>query len=64
VVTLDLVVRKRAWAALLLVPGAVLVHDGHIFAPTGVAGMLLLGLGTAGAAWSARLATFRGATAS
>jgi hypothetical protein len=52
--TLDLLVRRRAWAALLLVPGAVLVHVGHIFAPTGVAGMVLLGLGSAGAAWSAR----------
>ena len=48
---------RRAWAALLLVPGAVLVHVGHIFAPTGVAGMALLGVGTAGAAWSARRAT-------
>ena len=57
VVTIDLVVRKRAWGALLLVPGAVLVHIGHIFAPTGVAGMLLLGVGTAAAAWSARRAT-------
>jgi hypothetical protein len=53
-VTLDLVVRRRAWPALILVPGAVLVHVGHIFAPTGVAGMLLLGVGTAATAWSAR----------
>ena len=64
--TLDLLVRRRAWPALLLVPGAVLVHVDHIFAPTGVAGMVLLGAGTAGAAWSARrgVATFRGAGAS
>ena len=32
--------------ALVLVPGAVLVHVGHIFAPTGVAGMALLGVAT------------------
>ena len=55
--TLDLMRRGPSWAALLLVPGAVLVHVGHIFAPTGVAGMTLLGVGTAGAAWSARRAT-------
>jgi hypothetical protein len=60
VVTLDLLVRRRAWPALVLVPGAVLVHVGHIFAPTGVAGMLLLGLGTAGAAWWARRGNLSG----
>jgi hypothetical protein len=47
----------RAWPVLLLVPGAVLVHVGHIFAPTGVAGMALLAVGTAGTAWTARPAT-------
>lgn len=62
--TVDLVVRRRAWPALLLVPGAVLVHVGHIFAPTGVAGMLLLAVGTGGTAWSARRATFRAARTS
>jgi hypothetical protein len=60
----DQLARNRAWPALLLVPGAVLVHVGHIFAPTGVAGMLLLGVGTAGTAWSARRATFPAPTAS
>ena len=59
-VTLDLLVRHRAWGALLLVPGALLVHVDHIFAPTGVAGMLLLGAGTAGAAWSARRGNLSG----
>lgn len=42
-------VRRSGWAALpgfLLVPGAVLVHQDHIFAPTGVAGMALIGLVT------------------
>jgi hypothetical protein len=48
--TLDLLVRKRAWPVLLLVPGAVLVHVGHIFAPEGVLGMALLGVGTAATA--------------
>lgn len=41
--------RHSGWAALpgvLLVPGAVLVHQGHIFAPTGVIGMALIGLAT------------------
>ena len=64
VITVDQLARNRAWPALLLVPGALLVHVGHIFAPTGVAGMLLLGLGTAGTAWSARRATFSEAGAS
>lgn len=50
----DRLVRHRGdaatWAvgAATLVPGAWLVHVGHIFAPEGVAGMALLG---AGAAW-------------
>lgn len=46
--------RHRAWPVVLLVPGAVLVHVGHIFAPEGVAGMALLAAGTAGAALTAR----------
>ena len=33
VLTLDLLHRNRAWAVLLLVPGAVLVHLDHIFSP-------------------------------
>ncbi len=37
----------RGWPGFLLVAGAVLVHLDHIFAPQGVAGMALLGLGTA-----------------
>ena len=36
--------RGAALPGLLLVPGAVLVHVDHIFAPTGVAGMVLIGL--------------------
>ncbi len=55
--TLDLLYRNRAWSVVLLVPGAVLVHLDHIFSPKGVVGMLMLGLGTAGAAISARRAT-------
>lgn len=51
---LDQLVRRRALPVLLLVPGAVLVHSGHIFSPTGVVGMVLIGLGTAGTAWWAR----------
>lgn len=41
--------RRSGWAALpgvLLVSGAVLVHQDHIFAPTGVVGMALIGLAT------------------
>lgn len=55
----DRVVRRRpdvlTWAvgALLLLPGAWLVHVGHIFAPEGVVGMVLLGLGTTW--WAHRL---------
>lgn len=37
-----------ALVGLLLLPGAWLVHIGHIFSPEGVAGMLLLAAGTAG----------------
>jgi hypothetical protein len=54
---LDQLHRHRAWLVLLLVPGAVLVHLDHIFSPRGVVGMVLLALGTAGAAISARRAT-------
>lgn len=49
----DRVTRRRAdvatWAlgAVLLLPGAWLVHVGHIFAPEGVLGMSMLGCGTA-----------------
>lgn len=39
--------RVRALGGLLLLPGAYLVHVGHIFAPEGVAGMALIGVGTA-----------------
>ncbi len=49
--------RSRGASALpgaLLVPGAGLVHVGHIFAPTGVMGMVMIGAGTAWLA-SARL---------
>lgn len=41
-----------ALPGLLLVPGAVLVHVDHIFAPTGVAGMALIGLASG---WLARI---------
>lgn len=46
VLTVDLLLRHRAHAlpALLLVPGAWLVHTDHIFSPLGVAGMALLGV--------------------
>ncbi|MGZ4445728.1 MAG: hypothetical protein ACXVEC_03535 [Nocardioides sp.] len=44
--------RVRAAGALLLLPGTWLVHRGHIFAPVGVAGMLLIAVGTA---WVAAL---------
>lgn len=50
VLVLDQLARRRALPVLLLVPGAVLVHVDHIFAPTGVVGMVLLGVGTAGTA--------------
>lgn len=41
---------RAAGASLVLVVGAWLVHVDHIFAPTGVAGCALLGLGTAAVA--------------
>ena len=40
----------RGAVALVLLPGAWLVHVGHIFAPEGVAGMALIAVGTAAAA--------------
>jgi hypothetical protein len=43
--------RFRGLPALLLVPGAWLVHTGHIFSPDGVTGMLLLGVGTGLLGW-------------
>jgi hypothetical protein len=43
-----------ALPGVLLVPGAWLVHVDHIFAPVGMTGMFLIGLGTA---WLAVLAT-------
>ncbi len=48
VVLLDQLVRHRAAAlpGALLIPGAWLIHADHIFAPGGVIGMALLGLGT------------------
>lgn len=48
-------VARRGRAAVpgaLLVPGAWLVHVDHIFAPTGVAGMVLIAIGTG---WLAQL---------
>lgn len=66
---LDRAVRRDAGPALsalvLLVPGAVLVHLDHIFSPRGVAGMALLGVGTAvTAVLTARRATSGPAEAS
>lgn len=53
-VAIDALQRARlaALPGLLLVPGAVLVHVDHIFAPTGVAGMVLIGLASG---WLANL---------
>ena len=61
VLAVDQVVRlgARALPGLLLVPGAWLVHVGHIFAPEGVAGTALLGVATGWLAW---VAATRGAT--
>lgn len=58
------IARHRAWLALLLLPGAVLVHADHIFEPLGVVGMLLLSIGTFLAARAARRATLTGVAAS
>ena len=51
-VVVDQVRRNGAPGAvsLVLLPGAWLVHVGHIFAPEGVAGMALIAVGTAAAA--------------
>ncbi|MBF4162809.1 hypothetical protein [Nocardioides acrostichi] len=48
-IVVDLAVKRRieALAGVLLVPGAWCVHLDHIFSPTGVTGMVLLGVGTA-----------------
>jgi hypothetical protein len=53
VLALDALRRLGAAAlpGLALVPGAVLVHVDHIFAPTGVAGMVLIALATGHLAW-------------
>jgi len=54
-VLLDAVRRMRVAAlpGVLLLPGAYLVHVGHIFSPEGVVGMALLGLGSAALAFAA-----------
>jgi len=49
-----------AFPGLVLVPGAWLVHVDHIFAPAGVTGMGLIGLGTA---WLAVLETRKASSA-
>ncbi len=51
-IVVDQVIRNRALGAVavILLPGAWLVHVGHIFAPEGVAGMALIALGTAAVA--------------
>lgn len=43
--------RLRALPAVPMAPGAYLVHQHHIFAPVGVAGMVLVGLSTAWVAY-------------
>ncbi|MGA8257177.1 MAG: hypothetical protein WB767_11455 [Nocardioides sp.] len=55
VLLIDQVRRQRMAGApaLVLVVGAWFVHVDHIFAPTGVVGMALLGLGTATLGWLA-----------
>ena len=58
----DRLVRHRGdvptWVVgtVTLLPGAWLVHVGHIFAPEGVAGMGLIGVGSASWAWRLRSA--------
>lgn len=49
----DFAVRREVAAlpAVALVPGAWLVHTDHIFAPSGVAGMAIIGVATGLAAW-------------
>jgi hypothetical protein len=61
VVALDALRRLglRGLPALVMVPGAYLVHDFHIFAPQGVAGMALIGLATG---WLAYCASGRTST--
>lgn len=56
VLLVDTVARTgvRGAGAVLLVPGALLVHVGHIFAPEGVVGMVLVALGTAAATAAVR----------
>lgn len=56
VLVVDQLARRGRAAVLgvLLLPGAWLVHQGHIFSPTGVAGMALLAVGTAALAWPTR----------
>jgi hypothetical protein len=46
--------RLRASPAVVMVPGAYLVHVHHIFAPQGVAGMVLIGLATGWVAFVAQ----------
>ena len=55
IVAVDAVRRRGLVAApgILLVPGAVLVHSDHIFAPVGVLGMALIGLASG---WLAAMA--------
>lgn len=59
VLVVDRMVRHRGdvvtWAvgALTLLPGAWLVHVGHIFAPEGALGMALIGVGSA--VWARRV---------
>ena len=49
----DQVARRRlpALPGLLLLPGAWLVHVGHIFSPTGVVGMVLIAVATGALGW-------------
>ncbi len=53
VLFVDALLRLRLLAlpAVLMIPGAVLVHQHHIFAPQGVTGMVLIGLSTGWLAW-------------
>ena len=54
--------RLAALPAVLLLPGAYLVHTHHIFHPEGVIGMVLIGLSTGWLAWAG--STRRGAARS
>lgn len=53
VLVVDMLVRHRLLAlpGVLLLPGAWLVHIGHIFSPVGVTGMVLLAIGTVALAY-------------